>query len=165
MHALKDDGFVPDPHIGADYRIALVVPGLGNVCPVKPPGVGENGKGVVGKRLLCVVSAGKEKLCAASDGAELAYDEPIAVDGVVVQHVMPLELGRVALPVVVKRIIAYNDIGVFHRVLQIDGLLVGTRIKLSFRNSHNRFPRFVYFWLTTPAWTMQRFMRAPPLIV
>ena len=91
-HAGQDHGLIPDPHVVAHDDIALVVPGRGNVLYIRAPFLKEQGKGVRGQGPQRVIGAVEQELRAAGDGAELADDQSLVIDGIVVQYTIALKI-------------------------------------------------------------------------
>ena len=60
----------------------------------------------------------------ARDGAEFADFQPVAVDGIVIKNVVPLEFRRVPREIVVDGKRPDFNHGILHGVPQIDGLSV-----------------------------------------
>ena len=65
-----------------------------------------------------MVRAREEKLRAARNRAELADDQPIPIDGIVIQHIVLFKPRRVVNKVVVYRVVANDDIRVCDNVLK-----------------------------------------------
>ncbi len=82
-----------------------------------------------------MVGAVEQKLRPAGDGAELADDQPLVVDGIVVEHVVFLKVPGVVDEVVVHGVIPHDDGGIGHHVLQIDRAVpLGAGIDLPLRD-------------------------------
>ena len=68
-----------------------------------------------------MVGAVEQELCAAGDGTELADHQPLPVDGIVVEHIVALEIPGVVDKIVVDGVVPHRDGGVCHHILQING--------------------------------------------
>lgn len=69
-----------------------------------------------------MVGACKEKFRAAGDGAELADDEPVPVNWIVVEDVVFFKINGIIYEVIVHCIDPDGNVGPFDNGLQIDGL-------------------------------------------
>ena len=111
-HAGEDDGLIADPDIAADDNVPPVVPGLRDLRDGRVPRLVEDGKGIGGQGLQRVVGAGEQEFRAAGDGAEFSDHQPVAVDGVVIEHIVAREFRGVPEEIVVDRVIPHRNIGV-----------------------------------------------------
>ena len=92
-----------------------------------------------------MVGAVHQKPRPAGDGTELPNHQPVAVDGVVVQHVVLLKVPGIAGKIVVDCKIANFNSWILDGVFQIDGLAVpcpGVQLRGS-RNRHGIFSFFI----------------------
>ena len=112
IEAAKDDGLIADPDIAADDNVPPVVPGLRDLRDRRVPRLVEDGKGIGGQGLQRVVGAGEQEFRAAGDGAEFSDHQPVAVDGVVIEHIVAHEFRGVPEEIVVDRVIPHRNIGV-----------------------------------------------------
>ena len=71
--------------------------------------------------MICTV---EQKFDAAGNGAKFADDQPVAVDGVLVQHIVFLKLPRVVDEVIVDGKLPHLNIGVGDGIFQIDRRIV-----------------------------------------
>ena len=71
-----------------------------------------------------MVGAGEEELCPAGNGAKTANTQLVAVDGVVVEHIVLLETSGVLDKVVVHGKVPHLDVGVGDDALEVNGLPV-----------------------------------------
>ena len=71
-----------------------------------------------------MVGAGEQKLCAAGDGTKFSNHKFVMVDGIVVQHIVPLKLPWVVDKVVVHGEVPDNDVGILHDAFQINRFMV-----------------------------------------
>ena len=56
-----------------------------------------------------MVGAVEEKLCPAGDGAEFSDHQPVVVDGIVIQHIVPLKSNGVMDKVVIHSVVSHED--------------------------------------------------------
>ena len=113
MDAGHDEGVVADPHVVADDGVAAG----GQVCGRGDggfPALAEDAEGIGGKAGQLVVGAVHDELDPAGQRAELADDEFVADERIMVEHVA-LEVLRV-FRIVVVGVVADDDMGILHRV-------------------------------------------------
>lgn len=70
------------------------------------------------------MGAGKEKLCAAGNGAKFSNHQLVVIDRIVVEDIVFLKLPRVPDKVVVHGIFPHLDAGVSDHIFQVDRLSV-----------------------------------------
>ena len=91
---------VTDPHVVAYDNVSLAVPGFGNPRPVALPLLVEERKGVGGKRPQRVVGTVEKEFCSAGNRTETPDDEPLVVDGIMVENIVGGEKARVGSEIV-----------------------------------------------------------------
>ena len=116
-HAGEDHRLIAHPYVVAEDDVPLVVPGAADVLCVQLPFVKENGKRIGGQGAQGVIGAGKQELRPAGNGAEFPDLQPVAVDGVMIEHIVFLKISGVVHEVVVHRVIPYLNICPGHHVL------------------------------------------------
>ena len=141
VNAGEDDGFIADPDVVPDHDVPPVVPGRRDLGNRRPPRLIEDGKRIGGERPQRVVRTVQQELSPAGNGTVLSDHQSVAVDGVVVENIVPLKLHWVPYEVVVDRIVPHGDVVAMDHRPQIDGLPVpGPGINCFSRNSHDLFP-------------------------
>ena len=121
MNAGQNDRLESDPDIVADDDVALSRCDIG---PIQPPLLVKEQEGIGGKRPQRVIGAVEQEFRAAGDRTELADNEPFAMDRIVIQHVVPLEIARIVHEIVVNRIVADLDRRIADYSIQINRLQV-----------------------------------------
>ncbi len=71
-----------------------------------------------------MIGAVEQKFRAASDRTELADNKPFAMDRIVIQHVVPLEIAQIVHEIVVNRIVTDLDRRIADDRIQINRLQV-----------------------------------------
>ena len=89
--------------------------------------------------MICAV---EQEFCPAGDGTEFSDPQPVSVDGVVVQHIVFLEISRIMDKIVVEGERSDFDHGIVHNVFQKYGLRIpGPGINFTaVWNSHKDLP-------------------------
>ena len=67
-----------------------------------------------------MVGAVEQELGSAGDGAELADDQPLVVDRVVVEDVVALKIPGIVDKIVIDGVVPHRNGGVVHHILQVD---------------------------------------------
>lgn len=124
MNAGQDDCLESDPDVVADDDVALIVPSRRDIGPIQSPLLVKERESIGGKRPQRVIGAVEQEFSAAGDRTELADNEPFAMDRIVIQHVISLEIARIVYEIVVNRIVADLDRRIADYRIQINRLHV-----------------------------------------